>query len=75
MIFDNASYHYADIVKIWLEMNNDKYKIELHFLPVYSPDFDAQECLRRLTCGKATNYRYFNEFEELHKALFQRFNR
>jgi transposase len=73
MVLDNAKYHHADIVKKWLEDNKDR--IELHFLPAYSPELNAQERVWRLTRRKATHNHFFNDVDELRKTLFIRFNR
>jgi len=73
MILDNASYHHAKLVREWLEINKDK--IKLHYLPAYSPEFNAQEGVWRLTRRKSTHNRYFNNAGELRKTLFRRFNR
>jgi transposase len=73
LILDNVKYHHAKIVTKWLEEN--KKRIELHFLPAYSPDLNAQEGVWRLTRRASTHNRHFKDYEELHKALFRRFNR
>ena len=73
LIADNAKYHDAEIVKLWLEKNSEL--IEVHFLPAYSPDFNAQEGVWRLTRRKSTHNRFFNDEKELHQAIFRRFNR
>jgi transposase len=73
LILDNARYHHALLLQEWLEAN--KSKIELHFLPAYSPQFNAQECVWRLTRRKSTHNRYFSKKSELHKTIFRRFNR
>jgi hypothetical protein len=38
MILDNVRYHHARVVQEWVEANSDR--IELHFLPPYSPEFN-----------------------------------
>lgn len=73
LILDNAKYHHAILIRKWLEENINK--IELFFLPAYSPDLNAQEGVWRLTRRKATHNRYFEGEKELKKALFRRFNR
>lgn len=73
LILDNAKYHHAILVQEWLEAHKDR--IELHFLPPYSPEFNAQECVWRLTRRKSTHNRYFSKKSELHKTIFRRFNR
>ncbi len=73
MVVDNARYHHARLVTEWLEKNIER--IELHFLPPYSPQLNAQECVWRVTRRKSTHSRFFNDKDELHKNLFRRFNR
>lgn len=73
LVLDNAPYHHAKMVTNWVEENSDK--IELFFLPPYSPDLNAQEYVWRVTRRSATHNRYFKTREELHDALFRRFNR
>jgi transposase len=73
LVLDNASYHHAEIVSEWLKLN--KKRIVLHFLPAYSPDYNAQEGVWRLTRRKSTHNRHFKNEKDLHAALFKRFNR
>ena len=40
MVLDNVRYHHAKKLKIWLAKNP---KLELFFLPPYSPDLNAVE--------------------------------
>jgi len=73
LVLDNARYHHAILLQEWLEANRDK--IQLHFLPAYSPKLNAQEGVWRLTRRKLIHNRFFNDEKELHQALFKRFNR
>lgn len=73
LILDNARYHHAKMVMDWVEENKEK--IELCFLPAYSPDLNAQESVWRLTRRNATHNRYFKIEDELKAAIFRRFNR
>ena len=73
MIVDNARYHHAITVTEWLEQN--KAKIQLHFLPPYSPDLNAQECVWRITRRKGIHNRYFESTDTLHQTVFRQFNR
>jgi transposase len=41
MILDNVKFHHAKILKPFLEKNKDK--LDLMFLPAYSPDFNPIE--------------------------------
>ena len=73
LVLDNARYHHAILLRDWLEDNREK--IELHFLPAYYPDLNAQEYVWRVTRRKATHNRYFPNKSVLHGAIFRRFNR
>jgi len=73
LMLDNASYHHARILKEWLDKNKEK--IELHFLPPYSPEFNAQECVWRITRRKSTHNRFFENEGQLKNTIFRRFNR
>lgn len=43
LILDNLRVHHAKLVKAWVERNNDK--IEVYYLPAYSPDLNPDEYL------------------------------
>lgn len=73
VVLDNVGYHHARIVREWVEAHADK--IELHFLPAYSPQFNPIEILWRQTKRVATHNRYFPTLSALHLRLFRRFNR
>jgi len=73
MVLDNVGYHHAHLVRDWVTENADK--IELHFLPAYSPQFNPIEILWRQTKRIATHNRYFASLTDLHDKLFRRFNR
>ena len=72
-MLDNAGYHHAVLVREWVEANADK--IELHFLPPYSPDLNAAEHVWRLTKRTTTHNRHFPALPEMHRKVFRRFNR
>lgn len=73
LVLDNARYHHAILLREWLEANRGR--IELYFLPAYSPDFNAQECVWRITRRKSTHNRYFSNKKSLRETIFRRFNR
>jgi transposase len=73
LITDNAPYHKGSKVTKWLE--TQKSSIELHFLPKYSPQFNATEYIWRKTKRMTTHNRYFETAKELARQLFRRFNR
>ena len=41
LILDNLRVHHSHIVKDWIEQNNEK--IELFFLPSFSPEMNPDE--------------------------------
>ncbi len=67
LVLDNARYHHAKILKEFLEMHKDK--LELFFLPAYSPDLNAIEMLWRKTRRNVTHNRYFKNINELKEKL------
>lgn len=73
MIVDNARYHHTKRLTEWLSTVKDQ--IELHYLPPYSPEFNGQERVWKMTRKMATHNRYFPTIESLHRTLFKRFNR
>lgn len=56
MILDNVRFHHAKLLRPFLEKNKDK--IELMFLPAYSPDFNPIERVWWYMRKKITNNRY-----------------
>jgi transposase len=58
LILDNVRYHHAKSLKRFLE--NQKLKIELIFLPAYSPDFNPIERVWWYMRKKITHNRYIN---------------
>ena len=74
LITDNAPYHRKGAkVNQWLEKHASS--IKLHFLPAYSPEFNAVEYIWRKIKRLTTHNRYFETPDELHAELFPRFNR
>lgn len=66
-------YHKAKLVQEWVKANADK--IQLVFLPAYSPEFNAVEYVWRLTRRMATHNVHFEKMADLRTKLFRRFNR
>ena len=56
MILDNVRFHHAKLLKPFLEQNKDR--IELMFLPAYSPDLNPIERIWWYMRKKITNNRY-----------------
>jgi len=73
LITDNARYHKSPTVRKWLE--TDGKKIQLHFLPKYSPKLNATEYVWRKVKRLTTHNRYFETVNQLGAELFRRFNR
>lgn len=73
MILDNVRYHHAKMLKPFLEKNKDK--IELFFLPPYSPDFNPMERIWWFMRKKITHNRYINSLEERVGWFWQLFSK
>ena len=73
LIADNAKYHSSPDVMEWVTQNQEK--IELHFLPKYSPELNAQERIWKETRKRTTHNRFFSALQTLKDDLFRRFNR
>lgn len=65
LVVDNAKYHKAPEVMAWVEQNCAK--IELHYLPTYSPELNAAEYVWKETRRKTTYNRLFPTVEHLNK--------
>jgi len=61
IILDNASYHKGKEVKQYLANNN---KIQLHYLPSYSPNLNSIERLWKVMREHTTYNRYYATFNE-----------
>jgi len=73
MFLDNVKYHHAKMLKPFLEKNKDK--IELFFLPPYSPDFNPMERIWWFMRKKITHNRYINSLEERVGWFWQLFSK
>lgn len=62
MVLDNARFHHARINKEFLKSVSDR--IELLFLPPYSPDLNPIESFWKKTRRNVTHNRYFESLEE-----------
>jgi transposase len=71
LILDNARYHHAILIQPWLEEN--KRKIELLFLPSYSPELNPTELIWRETRYSGTHNRYFPTLKSLSDVLKSKF--
>ncbi|MBL7192021.1 transposase, partial [bacterium] len=57
LILDNARWHHAKLLNDFLEKHKDR--LELLFMPPYSPECNPQERVWKLTRRKATHNKYF----------------
>jgi len=73
LVLDNARYHHANKLKEYIE--SIKERLELFFLPAYSPDINAIEMLWKKTRRSVTHNRYFSSLKEMKKELFNFWNR
>ena len=67
LVLDNARYHHANKLKEYLDEIKDR--LELFFLPAYSPDINAIEMLWRKTRRAVTHNRYFPTLNEMTEKL------
>jgi transposase len=67
MILDNARYHHAKILQPWLEQN--KRKIELFFLPPYSPELNPIEHVWKRERYLGTHNRFFPTLDSLKRCI------
>lgn len=68
LVLDNVAYHHASKIKAWLEKHP---KLELFFLPPYSPDLNAVERAWWYMRKKITHNRHIKTLKE-RKADFWR---
>jgi transposase len=69
LILDNARYHHAIMIQPLL--NKNKGKIQLLFLPPYSPDLNNIERVWKMTRRICTHNRYFATIDELLRVVKQ----
>jgi len=67
LVLDNARYHHAKMIQPWLKKNRNK--IQLLFLPPYSPQFNNIERVWKLTRRTCTHNKYFAGLDELVDVL------
>lgn len=71
MVLDNVAYHHAKKIKAWL---SKKSKLELCFLPPYSPDLNAVERVWWYMRKKITHNRYVKTLKERKAAFWKMFS-
>ena len=73
LVLDNARYHKAKELKVFFKNIEDK--LELLFLPPYSPDLNPIETEWRETRRNATHNRYFETEELQRNAILNYWNK
>ena len=73
VVLDNARYHHAKLLKPYLEKHRGK--LELLFLPPYSPQLAPVERVWKLTRKLATHNLHFNSIGELTDSVESCFRR
>jgi transposase len=71
LFLDNAKYFKAKIVTEWLDSNP---KIQIKFLPTYSPNLNLIERFWRLAKGKLVKNRYYEKYKTFRAKAFQFLN-
>jgi len=72
MVLDNVRYHHAKLLKPFLEKNN--HRLELLFLPPYSPDMNPMERIWWYMRKKITHNRFVNRLSERVAWFWQMFS-
>ncbi len=63
LILDNHKVHHAKKVTAWSEKHSEK--IQLYFLPPYSPEINPQELVNQEIKGHASNFRLMTSMQDL----------
>lgn len=71
MVLDNVAYHHACKVKDWIEQHP---KLELYFLPPYSPDLNAIERAWWYMRKKITHNRFIQSLKDRKIAFWKMFS-
>ena len=69
IVLDNARAHHSKELKPFLKSNKDR--LELVFLPPYSPDLNPMEWFWKFLRKKVTHNTFFGTFKELQRALIK----
>lgn len=72
MVLDNVRYHHAKMLKPFLDNNKDK--LQLMFLPPYSPDLNPMERVWWYMRKKITHNRWVVSLTERIKVFWQLFS-
>ena len=73
IILDNARYHHATLLKPWLK--KQKNRINLLFLPPYSPELNPIERVLKLTRRNCTHNKFFPSLDCLIQNIKEQLNR
>jgi transposase len=71
VVLDNVAYHHANRIKNWLEKH---LKLELFFLPPYSPDLNAVERAWWYMRKKITHNRFLKTLKERKASFWKMFS-
>jgi transposase len=69
LFLDNARAHHSKDLKLFLETNKDK--LELVFLPPYSPNLNPMEWFWKLMRKQVTHNTFFETFKKFQRALIK----
>ena len=69
LVLDNARAHHAKALTPFLEAN--EHRLELIFLPPYSPDMNPMEWFWKFLRKKVTHNTFFSTFKEFQRAIFK----
>ncbi len=71
LILDNARAHHSKELEPFLEVNKEK--LELLFLPPYTPDLNPMEWFWKFLCKQVTHNTSFDTFKNFQRALIKFF--
>jgi transposase len=71
MVLDNVAYHHAKKITLWLQKHS---RLELFFLPAYSPDLNAIERVWWFMRKKITHNRYLKTLKERKAEFWKMFS-
>ena len=69
IVLDNARAHHAKLLKPFLKTHADK--LELMFLPPYSPDLNPMEWFWKLLRKEVTHNTFFETFKKFQRAIIK----
>ncbi len=73
LILDNARVHHSKDLEPFLEAHKDK--LELMYLPPYSPDLNPMEWIWKKMRKEVTHNTFFENFKNFQRALIKFFNK